>query len=278
MKVRKKSFFMSLLLAFVMMFSSISVFAADDDGWEEVKYPVSEQPSVSDVITAYDKDGKKLEAKAGKSEAFGSNDNLVEEGDKGVIRFNKKAFENATDGSRKKAVGSFVSILQDSDVSPQTQQNIFEGMSNADKDLQAMMIPLIFDSTSADLYTAMKWVTPLLGVLRVVLGVGAIILVLLILASTLLDCIYIGIPMARGGKDGNSNDKPFGVSYDAISVVKEVESSLDGNSKYKNGYLIYLRRRAITYFVLGLCLLYLIVGELGGLMAWLMSLGSGIVG
>lgn len=277
MKVRKKSFLMTLLLVFVMMLSSISVFAADD-GWEEVKYPPSEKPSVSAVMTDYANNGKKLEAKAGKSEEFGSNDNLVEDGDKGTIRFNKKAFENATDGSRKKAVGSFVSILQDSDVSPQTQQNIFEGMSNADKDLQAMMIPLIFDSTSADLYTAMKWVTPLLGVLRVVLGVGAIILVLLILASTLLDCIYIGIPMARGGKDGNSNDKPFGVSYDAISVVKEVESSLDGNSKYKNGYLIYLRRRAITYFVLGLCLLYLIVGELGGLMAWLMSLGSGIVG
>lgn len=217
----------------------------------------------------------KLQAKAGAK--LGNDGNLVAI-TSSTLTFHIEDFQNATEGSRKKVVNYFVTQLQNSDVSTQTQQNLFEEMSNYDKNLQALLIPIIFDSTSADLYTAMKWINPILSVLRVILGIAAIILVLLILASTLLDLIYIGIPMARGNSDGNGSDKPFGVSYDAIAVVKEVESSLDGNSRYKNGYLIYARRRALTYFILAICLLYLVVGEIGGLMAWLMSLASGVVG
>lgn len=274
MKTNRKSVLVTLLLTLVMLLSSITVFGADLNT-VVVNVPSSDSQALGQAFSGYGgKDSEKLQPKAGSD--WTAQTLVSVNGTK--ITFNQGAFEQATDKSRKKAVEAFVDRLSKSEVSDQTQQNIFESMSNSDRQIQAMMIPLIFDSTSADLYTAMKWVTPLLGILRVVLGVGAIILVVLILGSTLMDCIYIGIPMARGNKDGgNSNDKPFGVSYDAISVVKEVESSLDGNSKYKNGYIIYLRRRAITYFVLGLCLLYLIVGELGGLMAWLMSLGSGIV-
>lgn len=271
-----RSFLMVVLMFVCMVMFTVTSFA-DTLKTEKVVIPASDYTilNASESYTAYKANGEKLQADKGKT----GDDTLLIGLEKNTIIFNSEAFANATNKSRKKAVDSFVKMLADSNVSSQTQQNIFETMSSYDRDLQAIMIPLIFDSTSADLYTALKWVTPLLSILRVILGLGSIILVVLIIGSTVMDCVYIGIPMARGGKDGSngSNDKPFGVSYDAISVVKEVESSLDGNSKYKNGYLLYLRRRAITYFALGLCLLYLIVGELGGLMAWLMSLGSGVV-
>lgn len=133
------------------------------------------------------------------------------------------------------------------------------------------------DSTKADIYSAMKIVEPFLGLMRVVFGIGAVVIVLLLTTSTIIDLCYVGLPMCRGEKD-NKPVIPF-VSVDAESVVKEVESSIGGgnDTKYKNAYVMYFKRRAFTYIILAVCLLYLIAGELGGVISWFLNLASGLV-
>lgn len=196
-----------------------------------------------------------------------------------TVYFEKDAFKDATDKSRKDALTVVVDNLQDSGVDEQTQQNIFDQMGAINKDVSALLIPMIFDKTNADIFTAYKWLAPSLVVVRIIFGVGAIAIVFVLIASTIMDLAYIGLPMMRelGNKEGGGESKPFGVSYDAISTVKETESSLGSSGKYKNAYVTYFGRRATTYIVLAISLLYLVVGELGGLIGKLMSLGSGIV-
>src|SRR5690606_7399930 len=133
----------------------------------------------------------------------------------------------------------------------------------------------------ADLYTAMKWIAPLLPIVRVIFGIGALLITLLLIGTTIVDMAFIGLPIAREQLQTRQDEKgggkiPF-VSSDAVSVVRDVESSLESSRSYKNVYLLYFKRRVLTYIILSICLLYLVVGELGGLIAWLLKLGSGVV-
>ncbi len=199
-----------------------------------------------------------------------------------TVTFNYSDFEKATSRSQKAAMAGFVNALQSSGISDQSQQALVDQMQASSPDVSRLLIPLVMDSTSADLYTAMKWLAPILPFVRIIFGVGAILISLFLIGSTILDIIYIGLPFFRermtSGKDGGGGGgKPGMITMDAYSVVQEVESSIGGNGGYKNAYLLYFKRRVFTYVLVGFCLLYLVVGELGGLIGWIMQIGTGIL-
>lgn len=109
-----------------------------------------------------------------------------------------------------------------------------------------------------------------------------IIISIALIGSTIIDLAFMGLPFAREGMQNSADSKGRGrvlfVTSEAHSVIKESESSLDSSGGYKNVYFMYFKRRAMTYLILSICLLYLVVGELGGLIGWVLSLGNGIVG
>ena len=192
-----------------------------------------------------------------------------------TLTFHEENFREAKTKDAKKVITAFINSLKDSDISSYTQQEIMTEIQESDSDVAAIMIPLIFDSAKADLFTAYKWLYPFLQVLRVIFGIGAIVLVLFLLGTTIIDLAYIGLPVWREAQsEKNGSKRPFGVTYEAISTVQEVEKNL---GEYKNAYFTYLRRRILSYFFLSLSVLYLVVGELGGVISWLLSLVSGLV-
>ena len=181
----------------------------------------------------------------------------------------------------RKALKLMVDGLKDSSIPESTQNDIMNTIQDSSGDVAALMLPLIFDGTKADMFTAYKWLYPFLQVVRVIFGLGATVIIFMAVGTTIMDLAYIGLPVwceaqAESGKNGKSGKerKPFGVTYDAITTVKEVEMNLE---VYKNAYLSYLKRRAVTYIVLSLAVLYLVAGELSGLISWVLQLGSGIV-
>lgn len=189
------------------------------------------------------------------------------------VIFYEDEFEGADVGDRKKALDNFVEACNEADITDTTAQNINEKFVEADATVSSSMMGLLLDNVGADLFTAMKWISPMLKFLRVLIGVGCIVIILLLVFSTVMDCVYIGLPMWREHAEKDGVQKPFGVSMEAISTVKEVEGDTGG--KYKNPYVVYIRRRATTYFVLALCILYLIAGELSGLITGLLSMVEG---
>lgn len=193
-----------------------------------------------------------------------------------TITFYYDNYENADKDARVNALKYFSNALKDADVSTTCRQNIADCLQDGSSEVNNQLIGLAMDSTTADIFTALKWLSPILQFMRIIIGVGAIVIVILLIASTVMDCVYIGLPMWReqqANKDGG-NGKPFGVSMEALSTVKEVESNIEGG-KYKNAYLVYFRRRALTYIILAICILYLIAGELGGLIQGLLNMVSG---
>lgn len=244
-----------------------------DEGKLSINIPQSDQKAMEEVVKKISDKQESLQAKNPGDE--GLNGTLFDV-QKEKIVFNSDAFNRASEKSAKQNMEVVTNALTNSQVSSETQQYIFDAITGENPDASVILIPMLMDSTKADIYTAMRIVDPFLSFMRVVFGLGAIVIVLLLTASTIIDMCYIGLPMARGEGDKGSKI-PF-VSWDAEAVVKEVESSIGGgDGKYKNAYVLYFKRRVLTYIILAVCLLYLIAGELGGVISWFLNLASGLV-
>lgn len=290
----KRTAIMSLVLMLVLPVFFAAVVMADTEGnIGEVQIPVSShdfdyikeafdsmRASRQDIVT--DQHEIKVQLKQNSSLGTGTATLIRLDSTDSRVIFNKAAFYDATDKSRKDALGVFVSQLQDSRVSNQVQQNIYNSISGSSPDVSRVLLPLVLDSTSADMFSAMKIIRPFLPVLRVLLGLATIFLSFLLIASTVVDLAYIGFPLFRGKMDDSAENKgrskAFFISADALSVVKEVEGDVGGSGGYRNVYFLYLKRRIWTYIVFAVCILYLVVGEIGGLVAKILSLGDGFLG
>lgn len=280
-KLKVRVSFLIICAVFICLSSSGVVAAADAD-IKSIEIPSGDKKHMQDVWSKLGNAGSRLnldfEANTGDHP---DSRLLVYDGTSGTVKFNNTNFQDATEKSRKRVLREFVEVLQGSAVSDQTQQVILGSMSALNNEVSMILIPLITESASADMYTAMIWINPILPYIRVVFGIGAILLTIYLIATSIADLFYIGLPVARESMDLKADNKerkkPFGISNDAISTVREVEASLKSTGSYKNAYMLYFKRRVLTYIILSLCLLYLIGGELGGLIAWLLSLVSGVV-
>lgn len=274
--MRRKLYILSLFCIFSLIFSSNAALAA------EFTIPKSDQAAMRQLFEKINKDAAdrnsitvnlKADAPTDVKDVLISYDNSQK------VTFNTDTFKYATDKSRREALSKFIKGLQNSDVSPQTQQELIAWMQETDSDVSRMMVPLVIDSTSADLYKASKVLSPILPTVRVIIGVGVFIVAIFLIISTVMDLVFIGLPIARESMESwreKGKSRIFLVSSDAVATVREVESNLEGGG-YRNAVLLYFRRRAVTYIVLSVCLLYLIVGELGGFIDWILRLGSGVV-
>lgn len=244
-----------------------------DEGKVKISIPQSDQAAMAEVAKKVDGKQDTLQSKD-PSDSTGLNSALFSV-EKDKVTFDSASFSKASEKSAKQNMKVFTQALTNSQVSPETQQYIFDAITGANPDASVILIPMLMDSTKADIYSAMRIVEPFLSFMRVVFGLGAIVIVLLLATSTIVDLCYIGLPMCRGEEDGKPKI-PF-VSLDAESVVKEIASNVGGDGKYKNAYIMYFKRRALTYIILAVCLLYLVAGELGGVISWFLNLASGLV-
>lgn len=198
-----------------------------------------------------------------------------------TLKVNKTVWSQAKDADVSKSMRNFVDSLTNSGATPDAIQQVMANLQDSDTSVSSVMLPLIFESTKGDMYQAYKITSPFLEILSVVLGVGAVLLILLLLFSTVMDLAYIGLPVwreAQASKNGGQKN-PFGVSYEALTTVKEVEKGLGGgDGGYRNAYLLYFKRRALTYIILAICIFYLICGGLSGIIGFVLNLVSGITG
>ncbi len=202
--------------------------------------------------------------------------------DQSTVFIDPSAFKNAKNTDVTKAMRIFTDAIKDVGADDDTVQQLMTDIQDVDSTVSTIMFPIIFQETRGDIYAAYKIAEPFLNILSVVLGVGAVLLILLLLFSTVMDMAYIGLPVwreAQANKEGGSHKQPFGVSYEALLTVQEIEKGIGGgDGGYKNAYLLYFKRRALTYIILAICIMYLICGGLSGIIGFVLQLVSGITG
>lgn len=193
------------------------------------------------------------------------------------IKYDNTTFAKMTQDEQKKATQEMVATFSSWGMSTDATSKFSDKLvstndlpySNADA------VAALFNQ-GADINGAMGWFAPFQGVVGLILGVLVVILMVLLIASTVLDLVYIGLPTARmamtSKAEGSGKDTPFGISSDALRIVNEKEQGNGGG----NVYLKYFKSRILTYIILAVCILYLVSGQIGNLIGSLLNMVSGI--
>lgn len=196
-----------------------------------------------------------------------------------TVYVDKKVWKDAGNATIADVYQEFVDALIEVEADPDAVQSFMDSFGAADSSLGTTMLLITFNAVQPDLYKAYKIMEPFLNILNVVLGIGCVVLILILMGSTVMDLAYIGLPVWREAQDSKGKKNPFGVSYEALRTVQEVEKGLGGgDGEYRNAYMLYFKRRALTYIILALCIMYLICGGLTGIIGFVLSLVGGITG
>lgn len=203
-------------------------------------------------------------------------------GNKLTISYDTEAFSNLSDKEQSKATSEMLQTVAAWQLDSKSVTKIAEELekNNTIVFTKADAVAILFNN-GADIMSALTWFMPFQGGFSTVLGVGVIIVICLLLLSTVLDLVYIGLPTARMAMNANAESKdkevPFGISTDALRIVQQQTQTGDGKNQ-GSPYLQYFKKRFLTYIILAVCILYLLSGQIGGLISGLLNLASGITG
>ena len=151
------------------------------------------------------------------------------------------------------------------------------------------MLATLMQQTKPDYVSANRIYEPFSGVVGTILGVIAVLIMAALGVTMALDLAYITIPafqMAMGGSDEQGNGtkgKGIGgfISQEAKSAVKAADGGQGGQSgdgSYKAAVGIYFKYRWKGLVLLGICLLYLVQGQIYSFVSWFIDLFSGFLG
>lgn len=156
--------------------------------------------------------------------------------------------------------------------------------------LGATLLATLLQNTKPDYVSANRLYEPFSGVVGTILGVISIILMAALGVTMALDLAYITIPafqMSLGGSeatDGNGGKgKGIGgiISQEAKKAVQAADGGAGGQAgsgEYRAAVGIYFKYRWKGLVLLGLCLLYLVQGQIYSFVAWFIDLFSGFLG
>ena len=158
----------------------------------------------------------------------------------------------------------------------------------------SQMLAMLMKNTKPNYMAANKIYEPFSGPLGTALALIAILIMALLGLTMALDIAYIVIPafqmLCGGGADagqgggGPNGGKKGGIGGFISSEAKHAVKTADGGSggqagggEYKAAIGTYLKHRWIGLTILGVCLLYLVQGQIYNFVAWFVDLFSGIL-
>lgn len=146
------------------------------------------------------------------------------------------------------------------------------------KGMGSKFLSSILSETKPDFVTAKKWYKPFSGPVGTLLAFGSIIALSLIGIVMVADILYITIPPFRLFVSDKEESGKLPVSkifsHAAIYAVKEVEEG-GGDGAKKHSLGIYFKSRVVELILLGICLLYLVQGQIYTVVGWVLDLLSG---
>lgn len=178
-------------------------------------------------------------------------------------------------------------VTGDSEVTDETVSDFLTAMQNC-SGMGSTLLASILQNTKPDFVTANRWYKPFSGPVSSVIGLLCILIVALLGLSMALDIFYITIPFVQlalddNDSDGNNNSRLSKlVSSSARSAVK---TQVDGGgsdgqsgSNNKSALATYAKGRWKEMLLLGVCLLYLVSGNIYSLVSQFINLMSGFLG
>lgn len=272
---------MCLCMGFAVVFSGVVSYAEGDDPTATAETQL--KGGAYNYFTGEGTYGKKTYELSGGGYIAGSSLFIKDSSNQYTIDENK--FNQLTGDAQTAFVEDFATACNEINDSTANQydQVTDETVDNWWKQLQkkkgmgSKFLSQVLADTKPDFVTAKKWYQPFSGPIGTLLAFGSIIALALLGLVMVMDILYITIPPLRFFVDDKGEDGKVAISklfsHAAISAVKQAEESSDG--KHKQALGIYFKSRVVELVILGICLLYLVQGEIYTVVGWILDLLSG---
>ena len=201
--------------------------------------------------------------------------------------FNKLTSSAQTELVKDIADKSYDAEETQSNVSEDTIQTWWKELQTKDG-AGSKFLNVILENTKPDFVTANKIYEPFSGIVGTVMGIIAVVGMGSLGIVMVADIFYIVIPPVRmlvseeGGEPGGGRGSRRGASKifsdDALYSVRVAEESDDAGGSKKQALGVYLKRRIPMLILLGICLLYLVSGQIYTLVGYILDLVSGFLG
>lgn len=292
---RKKSIFkvlgLLLLCCLMVVGSSLTAYAASprDDLIQEV--------SKTTEIDASSKGGKKTPSLTDKTyKKTGGGEytydvlfNKSGEGDKAVatgineVKFGELTSKAQTEFVSDVAERCVAAELVNDNITEETVEDWWRELQSVDG-MGSKFLSVVLENTKPDFVSANRIYKPFSGIVGTVLGLIAILIMGFLGIVIVADISYITIPPIRmavaDGNDAKGGKLPISkvFSHDAIYAVQVSETESEGGGSPKQALGVYLGRRIPMLILLGICLLYLVSGNIYTLVGYILDLVSGFLG
>lgn len=194
-------------------------------------------------------------------------------GDSALLKFDNSLYSSLDSDEKKIFMEAALGTTAKSGLNAKTKNSVYNFIAGQDTPVTNAMKYLKSDA-NADFLEAKKFFDPWASVLGAVIGVMCVAIFMFAGFSILFDIMYLVLPgmqfvceslsevcsskLSEVGIKTVENPKPFGVSREAYTALKDSENS----PTYKNVMSIYLRRRLGLLLVMAICMGYLISGKI----------------
>lgn len=219
-------------------------------------------------------------------------------GDVTLCYLNEAAFDKLNSDGKRKFLEDFFSsanaCVYYSDaaksgsanaVSDETVTDVYNNLQSVEG-MGTLLMASLLQNTKPNFVAANNIFAPFSGVIGTILGFISILIMALLGITMALDILYITIPAfqliigdAKSGQGEKNGAANIGAKIVSTEAIKAVEASQNGqNGEYKSAIGTYFGYRWKSLILLGICLLYLVSGQIYTLVAKLIDLLSGFLG
>lgn len=188
------------------------------------------------------------------------------------LSINNKIYSNLDMAGKEKFMSIALNGIQNSSISVINRNKIYSFIADSDKRVSGLVRQLSEDVT-VDMPAAYAWFRPFSSPLSVVLGVITILIFALLGISTVIDISFLTIPGMQWLliRKSSENEKPRFVSLEAWDSYKQASIT------HEQVLGLFFKKKAGQMMVLGICVLYLVSGNLFALVAKVVDYLQGLV-
>lgn len=179
--------------------------------------------------------------------------------------FNATAYNKLEQKQKQLTMEIILGGIDDSQLSQISKSKIYNFIVNSDK-ATASLVRQLSNDVTADFASAYASFRPFTGVIGWILGILVFAIFIMLGFTILIDISYIVIPLFQNFLSSSTDKKkPRLVSPEAWNAVKTAEASI-GNG-YKEPLSTYLGTKTKQFLAIGICVLYLVSGQIYDLIA-----------
>ena len=184
----------------------------------------------------------------------------------GLFSFSGSRYSVLSTKKKIKFMQTALKMVAESQLDARTKNKMYHFIEQQDDKITAS-INFLEQNVNSDFVTAKNMLLPFTGPVSTALGVLSLVIFIMLTLSSAIDIAWLTIPIVRIFFKEDKNGKPLMITKEAYS------SEVDSNRSdwYKSALTLYLQRRGKVFIVMGVCLIYLVSGQLYDLMVWIID-------